>query len=201
MTTDLWLSPSAPLAHAVGYAGFALILLSMVYSLRKRKWLLRGGRLSAWLWMHHLAGLFGGVLALGHTLGNLRGLGLWLAVLLVVCIASSALSLVEARVRAPQRKAAEQCARRRLERDRLDAEYRQLLAGGNAWTYEGHDLYDRLMRAIEAVKEAEAEAERLSTGSPRLHWWWHVHVGSTAMMFGVLAVHIWAKVYLSGVPL
>jgi cell division protein FtsL len=201
MTVDAWLSSAAPLAHAVGYAGFALILLSMVYSLRKRKLLLRGGRMSSWLWMHHLAGLIGGLLALGHTLGNLRGLGLWLAVLLVMCITSSAVSLVEARVKAPQRRANEQLARRRVDRDRLDAGYRELLAKGTAWTYEGHDLYARLMATIEAVKEAEVEAGRLEDASPKLHWWWHVHVGSTAMMFGVLAVHIWSKVYLSGVAL
>lgn len=201
MTSDAWLSPSAPLVHAVGYLGFALILLSMVYSLRKRKWLLRGGRMSAWLWMHHLAGLFGAVLALGHTLGNLRGLGLWLAALLVVIITSSSVSLAESRLTAPKRRANGEVARRRVDRDRLDAEYRELLASGTAWTYEGHDLYARLMAAIEAVKEAEGEAKRLTESSPRLHWWWHVHVGATAMMFGVLVVHIWSKVYMSGVAL
>ncbi len=201
MTTDAWLSPLANLAHAVGYLGFALILVSMVYSLRKRKWLLRGGRMAGWLWLHHLAGFVGGLLALGHTLGNLRGLSVWLAVALVVVLATSALSLVEARVTAPVRRASAEAGRRRATRDELDARYRAMLAKGTAWTYEGHDLYARLTAEIEALKGAEAEVERLSKSSPGLHWWLPVHIGATAAMFGLVAVHIWAKTVLGGVGL
>jgi len=201
MTSDAWLSPLAAMAHAVGYMGFALIVLSMVYSLRKRRWLVKGGEMTKWLWLHHVAGLVGGLLALGHTLGSLRGLGVWIAVSLVVVLATSSVALVEARATAPVRRASAEVGRRRAARDALDKGYRDLLARGTAWTYEGHDIYARLTSEIEAVKQAEAEVERLSKASPRLHWWLPVHIGATAAMFGLVAVHIWAKVALGGVGL
>jgi hypothetical protein len=201
MTSDAWLLPLARIAHAVGYLGFALIILSMVYSLRKRRWLVKGGGMTGWLWLHHVAGFVGGLLALGHTLGNLRGLGVWLAVSLVVVLATSAVALVEARVTAPVRRANAEVGRRRAARDALDASYRELLAKGIAWTYEGHDIYARLTAEIETLKQAEAEAGRLSESSPKLHWWLPVHIGATAAMFGLVMVHIWAKVALGGVGL
>lgn len=185
----------------MGYLGFALIILSMVYSLRKRRWLLKGGGMTGWLWLHHVAGFVGGLLALGHTLGNLRGLGVWLAVALVMVLATSGLSLIEARVTAPVRRAVVEVGRRRAARDSLDRSYRELLAKGIAWTYEGHDIYARLTAEIEAVKKAEDEAERLHVSSPKLHWWLPVHIAATSALFGIVAVHIWAKVALGGVGL
>jgi len=176
--------------------GFALIIVSMVYSLRKRRLGIKGGAMSKWLWMHHLVGFVGGLLALAHTLGNLRGLGVLLAALLVVVLASSAPSLLEARATAPLRRASAEVARRRKERDRLDAVYRDMLAKGTAWTYEGHDAYNKLMTEMEAIAAAEKECERLRESTPDWSWWRYVHYPATAMMFGVIIVHIWAKLVL-----
>jgi len=168
----------------------------MVYSLRKRKWGITGGAMGKWLWSHHLLGFFGGLLALAHTLGNLKGLGILLAALLVVVLASSAPSLLEARATAPVRRATVDIARRRRERDKLDASYRDMLAKGTAWTYEGHDAYNKLMAETEAIAAAEKECERMREGTPDWSWWRWVHYPATAMMFGVVIVHIWAKLVL-----
>ncbi len=200
MTAAPFLSGLAPLAHAGGYLGFVLIALTLVYSLRKRKWGIKAGSLRAWLWSHHLLGFFGGILALAHTMGSLRGLGLVLAVLLVVVLVSSAPSLLEARSTAPLRRRTADLARRRRERDRLDASYREMHAKGTAWTYEGHDAYDRLTAENAAIEAEEAELKRLSDAQPNWAWWRWIHYPATAMLFGVLVVHIWAKLFLrSGV--
>ena len=176
--------------------GFALIILCMVYSLRKRRWGIKGGAMSKWLWSHHLLGFFGGLLALAHTLGDLRGLGIVLAVLLVVVLASSAPSLLEARATAPLRRATADVARRRRERDRLDAVYREMLTKGTAWTYEGHDAYNRLTAEMEAIAAAEKECDRLRESTPDWSWWRWAHYPATAMLFGVVIVHIWSKLVL-----
>jgi len=168
----------------------------MLYSLRKRKWGIGAGSMRGWLWSHHLLGFFGGLLALAHTLGNLRGLGVLLAALLVVVLASSAPSILEARSTAPLRRATADLARHRRERDKLDAAYREMHAKGTAWTYEGHDAYDRLMAEVAAIEAGEKECERVSESTPNWAWWRWVHYPATAMMFGVLIVHIWAKLVL-----
>jgi hypothetical protein len=185
------------LAHLVGIAGFALMLASMLYSLRKRKLLVRTWPMRRWLWFHHWAGFIGGALALVHTLGNLRGLGLPLTLILLLVMASTGIYLIERRRRRPIDEATSELHARRRERTRLDAEYRRSYAQGVAGTQQGLDLYNRLMAVHQAVLAAEAQVNELREVQTGLGWWRHLHNYGTLLLVGVLLVHIWAKLYFA----
>jgi hypothetical protein len=197
--TTLWRSDLGWLAHLIGIIGFGLMILSMVYSLRKRKWLISKGRITRWLTLHHWAGFFGGLMALVHTLGNLRGLGVLLTLVLVLVLASSGIYLIEARARRPLNEATAELARRRRERRSLDDAYRALHAWGQSATPQGIDTYNRLLAEHEGVKAAEARLEEVKGDLPRLGGWRYVHNVGTMMLVGLLLVHIWSKVYFVGV--
>jgi hypothetical protein len=196
--TTYWTSDLAWLAHAIGYLGMALILFSLLYSLRKRKWLIRVGKLKFWLWAHHILGFSGGLIALVHTLGNLRGLGILLAALLVMLLVSSAVYFIERWLKRPLREATSRVKKHQVERDRLDAAYRAFYASGQAGTQQGRDLYSRLLVFARYTKEAEDEVKRLGEKSLPIGWWRHVHGPTTLLFLGVLLVHIWTKLYFRG---
>ena len=193
----LWRSDLGWLAHLVGIIGFGLMFVSMVYSLRKRKWLIKQGKMSKWLWLHHWAGFFGGVLALVHSLGNFTGLGVPITIILILVLASSGFFLVERRTRRPFDEGCVELNRVRKERGRLDGEYRQLYSWGQAGTANGVEMYNALLAQIEAVKQQEVEVERVKAQMPNLHWWRHVHNVGTMMLVGILLVHIWSKLYFT----
>jgi hypothetical protein len=193
----LWRSDLEWLAHLVGIIGFALIIASMVYSLRKRKWLIKAGKISKWLSLHHWAGFLGGVLAIVHTLGNFRGLGVPITAVLVLVLASSGIYLVERRTRRPLDVAAAELAKVRKERGRLDGEYKQMYAWGQAGSPKGVETYNALLAQIEAVKRQEAEVGKVKAKVPKLAWWRHVHNVGTMVMVGFLVVHIWSKLYFA----
>ncbi len=196
--TTYWTSDLAWLAHAIGYLGMALILFSLLYSLRKRKWLIRVGRMRTWLWAHHILGFAGGLIALVHTLGNIRGLGILLAALLVVLLVSSGVYFVERWYRRPLVEATSRAKRHRRERDSLDAAYRALYASGRAGTEQGRDIYSRLLVSAQQTKGAEEDVKRESGRSLPVGWWRHVHGPTTLLFLGVLLVHIWTKLYFKG---
>ena len=173
------------------------MFVSMAYSLRKRKWLVKQGKLSKWLWLHHWAGFFGGVLALVHTLGNFTGLGRPIMIILILVMASSGIYLVERRTRRPYNDAIGELGGARKERGRLDGEYRNLYSWGQSATAKGVETYNALLAQIEVVKQQEAEVERVKAQIPNLHWWRHVHNVGTMMLVGILLVHVWSKLYFT----
>ena len=112
--SDLWLSESAWAAHLVGFVGIGLMLVALVYSLRKRKLVIRFWRMNRWLTLHHWAGFLGGILVFVHTLGNMSGLG-WLSmVMLTVVLGSSSLYFLERRSRGPLMEATAKLAQDRI---------------------------------------------------------------------------------------
>ncbi len=169
----------------------------MAYSLRKRKWGVTTGKMTLWLSWHHWAGFIGGVMALLHTLGNLDGLGIPLIVILTVVLCSSGLYFLERRSRRPLRKASAVLADKRVQRTRLDGDYRMLHSRGMATTPQGAELYNRLMSVHQQVLETEADVTRIRGHGPRWTWWRYVHHVSTMMLMGVLLVHIWTKLYFA----
>jgi hypothetical protein len=187
------------LTHAVGILGMALIALSMAYSLRKRKWLVSQGRISRWLTWHHWAGLIGGALALGHTLGNLSDLGTLLIALLLLVLGSSGIYFLERRSCLPLQEATKLLAEERGKRKALDAEYRELHASGRSGTPEGRGTYDALMAQHSRVQKAEAEFAACREQGTSWTWWRHLHNVGTMMFVGVLLVHLWAALFFSGV--
>jgi hypothetical protein len=197
--TDYWLTDHDRLAHLVGVVGFALMGVSMLYSLRKRKWLLAQGRMARWLSLHHWAGFLGGVMALSHSLGNMDALGIPLVAMLLLVLGSSGLYFLEKRHRAPLLQAAATLASERSERAKLDAEYRDLYAKGMVATPQGAELYNRLMAQHQRVVDVENEVARLQEQAPRWCWWRTIHNVSTMMLLGVVIVHIWSKMFFSGV--
>ncbi|UCC93173.1 MAG: hypothetical protein JSW25_00395 [Thermoplasmata archaeon] len=199
--TDYWLSDLAAAAHALGYIGMALMVFSMAYSLRKRKWLVRQGKMTWWLTWHHWAGFIGGVLALGHTLGNLTRLGTLIIALLLLVLGSSGLYFLERRSRRPLSEATSDLAKQRKERKRLDAEYRGLYAAGRSGTPQGQEAYRELMETHERVQTMEKEVAALKERGPSWTFWRHTHNIGTMMLVGVLLVHIWSKVYFGGLGL
>lgn len=174
---------------------------SLLYSLRKRKWFLTQGKMLRWLSWHHWAGFLGGVLVLVHTLGNLDALGVPMVAILLLVLGSSGLYFLEKRSRVPLTEATSSLSGERRERSRIDAEYRELYARGMSATPQGADLYNRLMAQHQRVLVAEGEVGRLQKQAPKWTWWRTVHNVSTMMLLGVVIVHIWSKLYFSGVGL
>ena len=175
------------------------MILAMFYSLRKRKWLISKGKMTRWLSLHHWAGFLGGLLALVHTLGNFRGLGVALTLVLVLVLASSGIYIYEARARRPLNKATADLAKRRRARKQLDDAYRALYDWGQGATPQGVETYNRLLAEHEAVTVAKARLEEVKADLPRLGGWRYVHNVGTMMMVGLLLVHIWSKLYFVGV--
>ncbi len=196
--TDYWLSDIQWLAHLVGIIGMGLMVTSMLYTLRKRKWVISQGKMTLWLRWHHWAGFVGGVLALGHTLGNLTGLGTVLLAMLLLVLGSSGLFFLERRSKRPLNEATAELAEARSGRKVLDARYRDLHARGQSGTPEGHRAYADLMAKHERVLEQEREVARLKEAGTSWTWWRHLHNIGTMMLLGVLLVHIWSKVYFGG---
>jgi hypothetical protein len=196
--SDYWLSDLQWVAHLAGIIGMALIAASMLYTLRKRRWLISQGRMGRWLSWHHWAGFIGGVLALAHTLGNLTGLGLPLVALLLLVLGSSGVYFLESRAKRPINEARQRLAEARKRRKELDTTYRELYASGRSSTSEGVAAYDGLMTTHERVGELEKEVKALNGTGTSLTWWRHVHNVGTMMMAGVLLVHLWTKIYFGG---
>lgn len=196
--TDYWLSDLQWIAHVAGIIGMALIVASMVYTLRKRKWLIGQGRMAWWLSWHHWAGFIGGVLALGHTLGNLAGLTLPLVALLLLVLGSSGVYFLECRAKRPLNEAKARLAQVRKRRKDLDTRYRELYASGRSATPDGVAAYNELMATHETVGETEKSVAALKGAGASWTWWRHVHNVGTMMMVGVLLVHVWTKVYFGG---
>ena len=191
----LWRSDLEWLAHLVGIIGFGLMLLSMLYSLRKRKWFIRRGKMRRWLWFHHLLGLTGGLMALVHTLGN--SLGRPMIIILVLVMASSGIYFIEQRARRPLIEATAELGRVRKERSRLDGVYRQIYSWGQAGTQQGIDAYNALLVQIETVRTQEGRLEGVRSEMPNLAWWRYIHNVGTMSLIGVLLVHIWSKLYFA----
>lgn len=199
--TDWWLSDLTWLAHWVGIIGMALIVLSMVYSLRKRKWLVRQGKMAWWLNWHHWAGFIGGVLALGHTLGNLSSLGTLLIAILLLVLGTSGIYFLERRSRRPLDEATKELAEARRERNSLDSTYRDLHASGRSGTPEGLQAYNALMAQHSRVQELEKRLASLKEQGVSWTWWRYLHNIGTMMFIGVLTVHLWVALYFSGVSI
>jgi len=196
--TDYWLSDLDTAFHLMGIAGMALIVFSMVYFLRKRKWLVRQGRMRTWLSLHHWAGFIGGAMALVHTLGNLNGLGSILLAMLLLVLGTSGIYWFECRARRPLNEALADLASLKQERSRLDAAYKGLHAGGRSGTPEGHSVYRDLMGVHGRVVDREREVAQIREHGTGWTWWRHPHNVGTMMLVGVLLVHIWSKLYFGG---
>lgn len=201
MTTELWLTGWNSAAHMVGIVGLGLMALSLFYSLRKRKLVVRFWKMNRWLTVHHWAGFVGGVMVLVHTLGNLNGLGLLMVLLLLVVLGSSSLFFLERRSRRPLSEATGRLAEERKARTELDRSYRDLHARGFSASPAGKDLYDRLMAQHQRVLLVEKEVEDLKGRGVSFTWWRMVHNYATLMLLGVVVVHIWSKLYFAGVGL
>jgi hypothetical protein len=75
--------------HAIGILGFVLMLMTeTLYSLRKRSYNARWGRMAAWLKYHIITGLVGPYLVLLHTSWKFSGLAGIVVLLTVVIVAS-----------------------------------------------------------------------------------------------------------------
>ena len=196
--TDYWLSDLEWLAHLVGVVGMALIVVSMLYSLRKRRWLIGRGKMTTWLNWHHWAGLLGGVLALAHTLGNMTGLGLVLVALLLLVLGSSGVFFLERRSRRPLNEVNARMTTTRRERREMDARYRDLHARGLSGTPEGRQAYADLMTVHGRGVALEEEAACIREDCTGWSWWRHLHNVGTMMLVGVLLVHIWSKLFFGG---
>lgn len=197
--TDYWLSDLGWLAHLAGIIGMALMAFSMLYSLRKRKWLIKQGKVARWLSWHHWAGLIGGIMALGHTMGNLTGLATLLVALLLLVLGTSGLYFLEKRSKRPLNDATRELATARKERTRLDGIYRDLHAAGLSGTPDGVAAYNGLMAHHGSVMELENRVGVIKEQGNPWTWWRTVHNVGTMMMVGVLLVHIWSKLYFAGV--
>jgi hypothetical protein len=67
--------PGGSWGHGVGIVGSTMVLLLLLYSARKRRWMgLSVGRLSRWLDVHILFGVIGPLLITLHTAGKLGGI-------------------------------------------------------------------------------------------------------------------------------
>ncbi|HER33893.1 MAG TPA: hypothetical protein ENO19_00295 [Halothiobacillaceae bacterium] len=67
--------PGGTWGHGVGIVGSTMVLLLLLYSARKRRWMgLSMGRLSRWLDVHILFGVIGPLLITLHTAGKLGGI-------------------------------------------------------------------------------------------------------------------------------
>ena len=196
--TDYWLSDLQWLSHLVGIIGMGLMVTSMLYTLRKRKWLISQGKVSRWLSWHHWAGFLGGLMALVHTMGNMTGLGFLLVALLLLVLGSSGLFFIERRSKAPLNEATAERARVLNQRRELDARYRQLYSSGRSATPEGVAAYNDLMATHERVGEIERKVADLKEQGSSWAWWRHLHNIGTMMLVGVLLVHIWSKLYFTG---
>jgi hypothetical protein len=155
--------------------------------------------MSRWLSWHHWAGFVGGVLALGHTLGNLSSLGTLLIALLLLVLGSSGVYFLELRSCRPLTEATRSLAEERRRRTALDATYRDLHAAGRSGTPEGRGAYDALMAQHAKVQRAEAEFAACKEQGTPWTWWRHLHNIGTMMFIGVLLVHLWAALFFSGV--
>lgn len=73
---DYWaLKPGGAVGHALGTAGSALMVLMLLYTLRKRVRAFRGlGQLRLWLHFHIFCGIFGPLLVILHSSFKVRGL-------------------------------------------------------------------------------------------------------------------------------
>ncbi len=196
--TDYWLSDLSTVFHLVGIIGMALIVLSMVYSLRKRGWIVHQGRMRTWLSLHHWAGFVGGSMALFHTLGNLTGLGVVLLALLLLVMGTSGLYWFERRARRPLNGAVSELTALRRDRTRLDALYKELHTAGRSGTPEGHQAYRDLMDVHGRVVDKERAVADMKEQGGGWTWWRHPHNVGTMMLVGVLLVHIWSKLYFGG---
>ncbi|MDA8443358.1 MAG: hypothetical protein M0Z55_13445 [Peptococcaceae bacterium] len=70
-----------------GILGTVLIVLSLVYSVRKKFW--HRGRLSRWLQLHELAAISGTAIILWHTGLRIHNLTGWLAIFLLLLLCTS----------------------------------------------------------------------------------------------------------------
>jgi len=69
------LKPSGSLAHPLGVAGFALLVVPVIYAVRKRwRRLARAGSMRAWLEIHIFCGIVGPALVTFHTAFKFNGL-------------------------------------------------------------------------------------------------------------------------------
>ena len=69
------LRPAAPFGHLLGVVGTLMVLVPLVYTLRKRvRWLKRAGTLPGWLEFHIFCGIVGPVLVTFHTSFKFNGL-------------------------------------------------------------------------------------------------------------------------------
>ena len=67
--------PAGRVGHGLGILGSAMVLLLLLYSLRKRaRWMRRAGDLGVWLRYHIFLGVAGPVLITLHTAGKIGGL-------------------------------------------------------------------------------------------------------------------------------
>jgi hypothetical protein len=82
-------SPSSLLGHALGSAGFLLMLSTeTLYTLRKRVRRITLGRTGTWLQVHVFTGIVGPYLVLLHSAGKFHGLAGVLTLLTVVTVGS-----------------------------------------------------------------------------------------------------------------
>ncbi len=185
----------------VGIIGMGLMVFSMMFSLRKRKWIISKGKMAWWLYWHHWAGFIGGVLALGHTMGNLTGLGTILIALLLLVLGTSGIYFLEKRARRPLDEAASELAAAHKERTRLDKLYRDLYDKGMSAMPQGIEAYNQLMAYHQRVLEGKQMVAQIREKRNPWTWWKHLHNISTMMLVGVLLVHVWSKLYFAGVTL
>jgi len=73
---DFWrLKPGGSLGHAFGIVGSSLMVVMLVYSVRKRaRFLRRAGRLRSWLDFHIFCGIIGPLLVILHSSFKVQGL-------------------------------------------------------------------------------------------------------------------------------
>jgi hypothetical protein len=182
----------------IGIIGMGLMVFSMMYTLRRRKWVIKKGRMAWWLRWHHWAGFFGGLLVLGHTMGNLTSLGTLLIALVLLVLGTSGFYFLEKRVRRPLNEATAELAAARKERTRLDQLYRHLYSRGMSATPQGIGAYNQLMFNHQKVLDGEKRVALLKGERNPWTWWRHTHNVGTMMLVGVLVVHIWSKIYFGG---
>jgi hypothetical protein len=75
LVANRWLRPSAPVGHALGIGGFLMMLVPVIYSIRKKVKRFRDfGRIQTWLEVHIFSGIVGPAMVTFHTSFKFNGI-------------------------------------------------------------------------------------------------------------------------------
>jgi len=174
------LRPGGMRGHGYGVVGSALVLLLLLYSVRKRsRWLQKYGTPAQWLQVHICFGIVGPLLIILHTSFKVRGL---VAVSFWSMIAV-ALSGVFGRwlyLQIPRNLAGHELSRQEIAA--LEKELSERVAQ--------ESRPRQLVRLARRRAKLERNVRRLETIRSIFHWWHVVHKPFAVIMLVIMLVHV-----------